>query len=208
MINSKKNKGAILLISGPSGCGKSTLLRELYKTIDNYYFSISTTTRKPRDGERNGKDYFFITKDEFKKDIKDNQFLEWAEVHGNYYGTSFKAINKALKQGKLVILDIDVQGFENIIKSKKLKKITTTVFITTPNLDELRDRLYKRASDDQEIILQRIKNSKKEIKYIKEYDYIIINDNIKTASKQFNAIAGASLIKSSLFNTKKMIKSW
>ena len=207
-MNKYLNKGAILLISGPSGCGKSSLLKEVYKVVNNYYFSISTTTRKPRDGEKDGKDYFFITKDEFKKDIKDNQFLEWAEVHGNYYGTSFKAINKALKQGKLVILDIDVQGFENIIKSKKLKKITTTVFITTPNLDELRDRLYKRASDDQEIILQRIKNSKKEIKYIKEYDYIIINDNIKTASKQFNAIAGASLIKSSLFNTKKMIKSW
>jgi len=202
--------GSLVVLSGPSGSGKTSVAREVCKRIgeDKTYFSISSTTRSPRAGEKDGVDYFFLSKDQFLEDIQNNQFLEWAEVHGNYYGTSFKAINKALKQGKLVILDIDVQGFENIIKSKKLKKITTTVFITTPNLDELKDRLYKRASDDQEIILQRIKNSKKEIKYIKEYDYIIINDNIKTASKQFNAIAGASLIKSSLFNTKKMIKSW
>ena len=106
----KENKGAILIISGPSGCGKSTLLKEVYKEIDNYYFSISTTTRAPRVGETNGIDYFFVTKEEFEKDIENDDFLEYAKVHDNYYGTSLKPIKKALEEGKLVIFDIDVQG--------------------------------------------------------------------------------------------------
>ena len=103
-------KGAILIISGPSGCGKSTLLKEVYKDIKDYYFSISTTTRAPRVGETNGVDYFFVTKEEFESDIKNGDFLEYAKVHDNYYGTSLKPINNALSEGKLVIFDIDVQG--------------------------------------------------------------------------------------------------
>ena len=130
------NKGAILLLSGPSGCGKSSLLNEVYKGIDNYFFSISTTTREPREGETHGVEYFFITKDEFEKDIEAGNFLEWAKVHGNYYGTSLLPIKKALEDGKLVIFDIDVQGFEQVIK--KFKDITTTVFITTPSLEILK----------------------------------------------------------------------
>lgn len=200
------NKGAILLLSGPSGCGKSSLLKELYKVIKHYYFSISTTTRGPRVGEKDGVDYYFVTKAEFEKDIKDNNFLEWAEVHGNYYGTSLKPIYQALDESKLVIFDIDVQGFEQVVK--KLEDITTTVFITTPTIKELEKRLYSRATDSEEIIKNRIKNAQDEIKYIHKYDYLLINDTLEEASKQLISIANSALIKATLIDNEAFIKSW
>ena len=200
------SNGAILLISGPSGCGKSSLLKEVYKNIDNYYFSISTTTREPRVGENDGIDYFFTNKEEFKKDISANNFLEWAEVHGNYYGTSLKPIKEALADGKLVIFDIDVQGFEQVIKI--FRDITTTVFITTPSLEELKNRLKNRGTDSQDVISKRITNAQKEIKYISEYDYFIINDDLEIASRQLSSIAISSLVKSSLYDTSSIIANW
>ncbi|MEA3289392.1 MAG: guanylate kinase [Campylobacterota bacterium] len=202
------NKGAILLISGPSGCGKSSLLKEVYKHITNYYFSISTTTRAPREGEKHGEDYFFVSKDEFKDDIEKANFLEWAEVHGNYYGTSLKPINEALEQGKLVIFDIDVQGFEQVVASEQLRAKTTTVFITTPTLTELEKRLYGRGTDSKDVIEKRISNAKKEIEYIGKYDYFIVNDDLETASQQLINVASASLVKASLFNTDSIINNW
>lgn len=205
-MNNIYTKGAILLLSGPSGCGKSSLLKEVYKVIDNYYFSISTTTREPRVGEQDGVDYYFVSKEEFEKDIDNGDFLEWAEVHGNYYGTSLKPINKALSESKLVIFDIDVQGFEQVIK--KLKAITTTVFITTPTITELEKRLYTRNTDSQEVIEKRIKNAKIEIEYIDQYDYFIVNDDLKIASSQLVAIARSSLIKSSLYDKGLIISNW
>jgi len=205
-VNSQFSKGAILLLSGPSGCGKSTLLKEVYKVIDNYYFSISTTTREPRTGEKEGVDYFFVSKEEFKKDITKNNFLEWAEVHGNYYGTSLKPINKALDEKKLVIFDIDVQGFKQVID--KLRAITTTVFITTPTIEKLEKRLYNRNTDSDEVIQKRIKNAKEEIEYIDQYDYFIVNDDLITAAKDLVAVAQSSLIKASLFNKNAIIKNW
>lgn len=206
MNNNIYSKGAILLLSGPSGCGKSSLLKEVYKSIKNYYFSISTTTREPRVGEKDGVDYYFVSKDEFKKDIKDNNFLEWAEVHGNYYGTSLKPINQALAESKLVIFDIDVQGFEQVIE--KLKDITTTVFITTPTIEELEKRLYKRDTDSKEVIEKRILNAKREIDYINQYDYFIVNDDLNIASEQLVSIAKSSLVKASLFDKKKIVSNW
>ena len=196
MVNEKK--GAILIISGPSGCGKSTLLKEVYKDIDDYYFSISTTTRAPRVGEENGVDYFFISEEEFKKDIKKEEFLEWAEVHGNYYGTSLKPIKKALEEGKLVIFDIDVQGHE-IVRSK-LSSLTTSVFVTTPSLKELETRLNFRDTDSKDVIEKRLKNAKHEIRYYQEYDYFIVNDDLKSASKELVCIANIARIKSKLFD--------
>ena len=205
-MNNIYSKGAILLLSGPSGCGKSSLLKEVYKVIDNYYFSISTTTRAPRVGEQDGVDYYFVSKEEFKKDIEENNFLEWAEVHGNYYGTSLKPINKALDESKLVIFDIDVQGFEQVIK--KLKAITTTVFITTPTIEELEKRLYSRDTDSKEVIEKRIKNAKVEIEYIDQYDYFIVNDDLQIASDQLVSVAKSSLIKASLYDKKVVISNW
>ena len=204
MIN--ENKGAILILSGPSGCGKSTLLKEVYKDITDYYFSISTTTRAPRVGEENGVDYFFVTKEEFEKDIKNGDFLEYAKVHDNYYGTSLKPINKALDEGKLVIFDIDVQGHQ--IVRKKLDSIVTSVFITTPSLEILETRLNSRNTDSKDIIEKRIKNAKGEVEYFQEYDYIIINDNLEIASKQLVSIANIARIKTKLFDKDSIISNW
>ncbi|AXX89137.1 deoxyguanylate kinase / guanylate kinase [Arcobacter suis CECT 7833] len=202
----KEKKGAILIISGPSGCGKSTLLKEVYKDIDDYYFSISTTTRAPRIGEVNGIDYFFVTKEEFEKDINNGDFLEYAKVHDNYYGTSLKPIKKALDESKLVIFDIDVQGHE-IVRSK-LDAITTSVFITTPSLEVLETRLNSRNTDSTEIIEKRIKNAKGEVEYFQDYDYLIINDNLQIAAKQLVCIANITRIKSKLFEKNSVVSSW
>lgn len=204
MIN--ESKGAILIISGPSGCGKSTLLKEVYKNIQDYYFSISTTTRAPRIGEVNGVDYFFVTKEEFEKDIENGYFLEYAKVHDNYYGTSLKPISKALEEGKLVIFDIDVQGHE--IVRNKLNSIVTSVFITTPSLEILENRLNSRNTDNSEIIEKRLKNAKGEVEYFQNYDYLIINDNLEISSKQLVSIANIARIKTKLFEKNNIISNW
>lgn len=201
-----EEKGAILILSGPSGCGKSTLLKEVYKEITDYYFSISTTTRNPRVGEENGIDYFFTTKEEFEKDIENGDFLEYAKVHDNYYGTSLKPIKNALKEGKLVIFDIDVQGHE--IVRNKLDSIVTSVFITTPSLNVLQDRLNSRNTDSSEIIEKRIQNAKGEVEYFQNYDYLIINDNLEVAAKKLVCIANITRIKSKLFDKNKIISTW
>ena len=202
----REKKGAILILSGPSGCGKSTLLKEVYKNISDYYFSISTTTRAPRTGEQNGVDYFFVTKEEFEKDIKNDDFLEYAKVHDNYYGTSLKPINKALEEGKLVIFDIDVQGHE-IVRSK-LDSIVTSVFITTPSLKILEERLNSRNTDSSEIIEKRIKNAKGEVEFFQNYDYLIINDDLQIATKELVSIANITRIKTKLFDKEKIVSNW
>lgn len=202
----KEKKGAILIISGPSGCGKSTLLKEVYKNISDYYFSISTTTRAPRVGEVNGVDYFFVTKEEFEKEIKNGDFLEYAKVHDNYYGTSLKPINKALEEGKLVIFDIDVQGHE--IVRNKIDSFVTSVFITTPSLNILKQRLNNRNTDSLEIIEKRIKNAKNEIEYFQDYDYLIINDDLEIAAKELISIANITRIKTKLFDKEKIVSNW
>ena len=205
-MNDLLNKGAILVISGPSGCGKSSLLKEVYKTIDNYYFSISTTTRAPRDGEKDGVDYFFVSKEEFEKDIHEGQFLEYAQVHDNYYGTSLKPIINSLNDGKLVIFDIDVQGHR--IVRQKLNDITTSVFITTPTLKELQNRLELRGTDELSVIEKRIKNAKTEIDQIDKYDYFIINDNLEEASSSLVSVAKIAQLKTKLFDTKAISEKW
>lgn len=201
-----QNKGAILILSGPSGCGKSTLLKEVYKDISDYYFSISTTTRAAREGEKHGVDYYFVSKEEFEKDIEAGNFLEYANVHGNYYGTSLKPIMKALHENKLVIFDIDVQGHE--IVRTKLDSIVTSVFITTPSLKVLESRLNSRNTDSSEIIEKRIKNAKGEVEYFQNYDYLIINDDLQIAAKQLVCIANIARIKSKLFDNNKIISTW
>ncbi len=202
----EEKKGAILILSGPSGCGKSTLLKEVYKDISDYYFSISTTTRAPRVGEVNGVDYFFVTKEEFEKDIENDNFLEYAKVHDNYYGTSLTPINKALEEGKLVIFDIDVQGHE--IVRNKLDSIVTSVFITTPYLKVLEERLNARNTDSSDIIEKRIKNAKGEVEFFQDYDYLIINDNLEIAAKELVCIANITRIKTKLYEKDKIISNW
>jgi guanylate kinase len=200
------NKGAILLLSGPSGCGKSSLLKNLYKNIDNYYFSISTTTRSPRDGEQHGKEYYFVTKEEFEEDIKNDNFLEWAKVHDNYYGTSLKPIIKALEESKLVIFDIDVQGFK--IVKEKLDYLTTSVFITTATLNELESRLINRATDSEETIKVRLENALQELQDLNLYDYLIVNDDLQTSSNNLLNIANIAKLKTSAIDTKSFLQIW
>ena len=202
----EEKKGAILILSGPSGCGKSTLLKEVYKDISDYYFSISTTTREPRTGEENGVDYLFTSKEEFEKDIQNDDFLEYAKVHDNYYGTSLKPIKEALDQGKLVIFDIDVQGHE--IVRNKLDSIVTSVFITTPSLTLLEERLNARNTDSIEIIEKRINNAKIEVGFFQDYDYLIINDDLEIAAKELVCIANIARIKTKLFDKEKIVSNW
>jgi guanylate kinase len=193
-------------MSGPSGAGKSSLVNELEKEISDIYFSVSVTTRQKREGEKEGIDYHFVSIKEFEEDIKEGFFLEWAKVHGNYYGTSLKHTLKAIDEGKLVLFDIDVQGF--LQAKEKLKDLITSVFITTPSQNELQRRLVKRATDSKEVIEKRVKNALYELEMAKEYDFFIINDDLDRAKKELLSIAIASRIKTSNFDLDNFIKEW
>jgi guanylate kinase len=197
---------SIVVISGPSGAGKSTIINNASEHIGSFYFSISTTTRLPRIGETNGKEYYFVTKEEFEDDIKEGNFLEYAKVHDNYYGTSLKPVTNALNDGKLVIFDIDVQGHKLV--REKLSKITTSVFITPPSLSELEFRLKNRSLDNEENIKRRLENATKEIKSIKEYDYIIINDDIHKATDEFIFVCNSARLKLDNEEIEKIISFW
>jgi guanylate kinase len=199
-------KGAILVLSGPSGAGKSTIINAASAEIGEYYFSISTTTRAPREGEVHGRDYFFVSKESFEEDIKAGNFLEYAQVHGNYYGTSLKPVREALDAGKLVIFDIDVQG-HRLVRAK-MNDITTSAFITPPTLKELEKRLRDRCTDSEEVIDKRIENAKEEILAVGEYDFTIINDRIEEAAKEFVIVAKAAMLKQSKEDETAFIQVW
>lgn len=200
------NSGAILVLSGPSGAGKSTLINKVADKIGPYYFSISTTTRPIRKGEINGVHYHFVDVDTFERDIENEMFLEYAMVHGNYYGTSIRPVKEALKEGKLVIFDIDVQG--NSAVQNRLGDITTSVFISTPSFDELKRRLYSRATDDEEVILKRIKMARREIQRMSEYDFVIINDDLDEAASILTAVAQAARLKIPTFEINAFVRQW
>lgn len=199
-------KGSILVVSGPSGSGKSTLMHEMMKRVESTYFSISTTTREIRAGEIEAKDYFFISKDEFKQGIEEGNFLEWARVHDNYYGTSLKPILKELNAGKMVIFDIDVQGHK--IAKEKFGNIITSVFVTTPSLEILKERLIQRGTDSSKSIEKRLNNAISEMTRIKEYDFLLINDYFDKTLENLVSIAHASKNRISSLNTEEFISSW
>jgi len=198
--------GAILVLSGPSGAGKSSLINKVKDKIGAFYFSISTTTRPMREGEEEGTHYHFVSQEEFKKDIEDEHFLEYALVHGNYYGTSIKPVNDALKKGEIVIFDIDVQGHDAV--QSRLGDITTSVFITTPSLKELKHRLTSRGTDLQDVIDGRIEMAAREVQRISEYDYLIINDDLDVAAEQLVDIAHAARLKMPSMQINEFIQVW
>jgi len=200
------DSGAILVLSGPSGAGKSSLIKQIEDDIGAFYFSISTTTRPQREGEIEGVHYYFVSKEHFENDIEEENFLEYARVHGNYYGTSIKPVKKALKQGKLVIFDIDVQGHDAV--QKRLADITTSVFITTPTLCELKMRLNARGTDAQEIIDGRIEMAKREVQRISEYDYLVINDDLDEAAAILINIAKAARMKIPSMKISEFVLNW
>jgi guanylate kinase len=201
-----RSSGAILVLSGPSGAGKSSLINKIKDHIGPTYFSISTTTRAIREGEIDGVHYHFVTEDEFKKDIEQEMFLEYAIVHGNYYGTSLGPVKKALKEGKLVIFDIDVQGHDAV--RNRLSDITTSVFITTPTLEELKKRLYTRSTDTQEVIEGRIEMAKREVQRISEYDFLVVNDDLEEASEILISIAKAARMKIPTLQINEFVHQW
>ena len=201
-----EHNGVVLVLSGPSGAGKSTLINKIADKIGDYYFSISTTTRPIRDGEEEGVHYHFVSEEEFKKDIEADNFLEYALVHGNYYGTSLNPVRKALSEGKLVIFDIDVQG--NAAVNNRLGEITTSVFITPPTLSELKRRLISRSTDSDEVIEKRLKMAKREIQRTSEYDYLIVNDDIEMASEVLRQIAVTARLKIPLNRINEFVQKW
>ena len=181
----KPKIGHLFIISAPSGAGKTTIAKAVLKQFTNMCYSISYTTRKPRAGERDGVDYHFVSKQDFKKGINKDRWAEWAEVYGNYYGTSAEFIEKNLSSGCDILLDIDVQGTLQILKQYP---DSVTIFILPPSLNALRKRLEMRGSDSQAVIEKRLENAKKEMAQKKMYRHTIVNDELSAAIDELCAI--------------------
>ena len=167
-------KGILVILSSPSGAGKTSISRALVKGNENFLFSVSATTRKSRPGEVNGREYDFLTVDQFRQKIKRGQFLEHAKVFGNLYGTPLKAARESISQGKSVVFDVDWQGGKQI-RSSSLRKAVISIFILPPSIKELHERLMNRAQDSSETVKDRMRKSIDEIMHWKEYDYVIVN---------------------------------
>jgi len=191
----KRPKPLMIVVSAPSGAGKSTLCNRLVQDEPNIVFSISCTTRPPRGTEQDGVEYYFLSKKEFKQRIKQGEFLEYAKVHGNYYGTLEDTVLFAMQEGKHVILDIDVQGADQIRKTltrlapnHPIRQGFLDIFISPPSLEELEHRLRGRATDSDSVIRERLKNAEKEMKEAPLYSHQIINDHLDTAYQQLRQI--------------------
>ncbi len=180
-----KKKGMIIIVSAPSGAGKTSICDALIESDKNIVYSVSTTTRQPRKGEKNGIEYFFVNDTEFKKMVKKDMFVEWAKVHDHFYGTSKKVLEQTINKGKDILLDIDVQG---AVKIKRQYKDALMIFITTPTLKILKERLIKRNKDSLDVIKTRLENAKKELTYLPRYDYLILNDKLDESIKQAKSI--------------------
>ena len=178
-------KGKTFIISGPSGVGKSTVLRELFKGRDDLYFSISATTREPREGEQDGVHYHFVDVERFQQLIEADALLEYAEYVGNFYGTPKKYVDKAMNEGKDVILDIEVQGALQVCAKRPE---TVRIFIAPPSWEELERRLKGRGTDSDEKIQKRLLRAKAELQTADVYDYFVINDSVKQAVRELSAI--------------------
>ncbi len=180
-----KNNGVLIVLSAPSGCGKGTILNSVLEQNDNLFYSISATTRKPREGEEDGKHYHFVSKDEFRQLIDRDDVLEYTVYCDNYYGTPRKAVEEQLAKGRDVILEIEVDGAMQI---KSSYPNAMFVFILPPSVAELRRRLGKRGTESEEIIDGRLKEAVNEIAMAYKYDYIIVNDELQTAIDTLNSV--------------------
>ncbi len=183
-----RGRGSILVISAPSGAGKTTLVKRLIASLPDLAFSVSHTTRPPRKGEREGRDYFFVTRQQFERMIAAGDFVEWAEVYGRLYGTSKAQIDKALAAGRDVLLDIDVQGYQQV--RRRLPE-ATSVFVLPPSFRELERRLTKRHSDSPQAVERRLAAARKEILRWPEYDYLVVNDRLTAATQALRDIVRA-----------------
>ncbi len=180
-----KKKGLLLVICGPSGVGKGTVCNELIKYLPNLKLSVSATTREKRQGEIEGKNYYFIKKDKFKEMIHHSEFLEYAEVYDNLYGTPKNYVLQQLNEGNDILLEIDIQGAMQI---KNTYPEGTFIFILPPSMGELRNRIFGRATDSNDDINKRLKCAYDEIDYIRKFDYYVVNDDIEKAVEKFRSI--------------------
>ncbi|VEU81148.1 guanylate kinase [Haploplasma axanthum] len=199
-------KGLLVIISGPSGVGKGTVRRALFnKPNHNLVYSVSMTTRKPRPGEVDGVDYYFVDRETFEKRIAEGKFLEWAEFVGNYYGTPKDIIDEELAEGKEVVLEIEVDG---ALQIRKNVKDAVFIFIVPPGKQALYDRLLKRGTESPEIIKQRVEKADKEFLLAHKYDYIVVNDDVDNAADRIMAIIRAEHAKTerSIHNYLRMLE--
>ncbi len=182
-------QGVLLVISAPSGAGKLTLLNKVRESqAGSFVTTVSATTRAPRKGEVDGQDYYFLTREDFEAKRTADEFVEWAEVHGNLYGTLFSELDRCLATGKDVILELDVQGMESL---KEIRHDVVTVFLMPPSLEVLEDRLRKRGTDEDDVIALRLKNAGDEMAQRHGFDYIVVNDKIDQAASDLEAIIRA-----------------
>jgi guanylate kinase len=178
--------GKMIVICAPSGTGKSTLLNRLKSDIPDLVWSVSCTTRPIRTGEVHGKDYYFIKEESFKKQIEQNEFIEWAKVHSNYYGTSKRFVSEGLQKGWDMLFDLDVQGADAMKKIYGLQ--AQVIFIEPPSIEELEKRLIARGTDKMEVIQERIKNARKELENKHRFDHLVLNDEIESAYQKLKTV--------------------
>lgn len=184
-----KHKGILMVVSGFSGAGKGTLMRRLLETYDNYALSISMTTRSPRDGERDGVEYFFSTKEEFEKKISEGGLIEYASYCDNYYGTPKAYVEEQLLSGKDVILEIEIQG---ALKIREQFPEALLLFVTPPGIGELKNRLTARGTETEEVIHKRLLRAGEEAKGIEAYDFLVVNDDLDRCVEEIHGIVTAS----------------
>ncbi|MDT8716480.1 guanylate kinase [Clostridium sp. 19966] len=199
-----EQRGVLIVLSGPSGAGKGTICKALLEKGD-FWLSVSATTRKPRNGEKEGINYYFSDKEDFERKIEDNEFLEYAEVYGNYYGTPKKQVLEAIESGRDVILEIDIQG---ALKVKETYPQGVFLFILPPSMDELKQRIINRGSETPESLMTRFKSAFQEINYVSKYNYAVVNDTVEEAVKKIEAILIAEKcrvdrIKEEILNSKE-----
>jgi len=186
-------KGNLIIISSPSGGGKGTLIKEILRTVADIAYSISFTTRALRGGEINGKDYFFVSRTEFENLINQGEFLEFAEVHGNLYGTSIKQVKTEIKRGRDVVLEIDVQGAASVLK---ILPEAVSIFILPPSFEVLQNRLTRRATEKKTDLDLRLQNSFTEVARYQEFEYVVVNDDVARATRDLQKIILAERLKS------------
>jgi len=194
----KNPKGKLFVVSAPSGAGKTTLCNRLLGRVNTIGYSVSYTTRTPRHDETDTEDYYFVSEEEFRGMIERDEFLEWAQVHGNYYGTSRLKVEEILETGRDVLLDIDPKGARQL---REKLDYGIYVFITAPSMKDLETRLINRRTESEEIMRVRLENAREEIKHIHEYDYVIVNNEINRASNELESVYIAEHLKAKDINS-------